>query len=448
MSRNSKLPTEPVELSIERLSHEGRGIARIDGKVVFVEGALPGERVRATYVRRRSQYDELKTDAVLEASSRRETPPCPYFGTCGGCILQHIEPQAQRTLKQQILLERFEHIAGLTDFEVLPPLSGSELGYRRKARLAVRHVPQKGGALVGFRERYSNFITDMDGCEVLVPEVAALIGPLRRLITGLDARDAIPQIEVAVGEHSDQPDGPLQVALVIRHLRMLTGNDRQRLSDFAAEHQLELYLQSGGPATVERFWPRAGEERLYYGLPAFGLRLGFHPNDFTQVNAGINRLMVERAVDLLAPEPGDRVLDLYCGLGNFSLPLATRCETVAGVEGTATMVERARENAARNGLENAGFHVADLAAGWQHADWASEHWDKMLLDPPRSGAAEVVSRAGALGVGRIVYISCNPATLARDAGVLVQQGFRLRRAGIMDMFPHTAHVESIAEFVA
>lgn len=446
-SKKHRLPTEPVELEIERLSHEGRGIARIDGKVAFVEGALPGERVRAGYTRRRSQYDELRSREVLSASARRVSPPCPYFGTCGGCVMQHMEPARQRELKQQVLFEQLEHSAGLSDFEALPPLQDRTTAYRRKARLAVRHVRRKGGTLVGFRERHSSFITDMDQCSVLAREVSDLIRPLRSLIDGLDSYDAIPQIEVAVGEQGAGGDDPLQVALILRHLRALSEHDRQCLLEFAREHSLELYLQPGGPATVERFWPQEGEPRLYYHLPAFGLRMGFHPGDFTQVNAGINRRMIELALDLLEPEPGDRVLDLFCGLGNFSLPLATRCASVTGIEGGREMVERAEENAARNQLSNTQFHAADLSTDWWNHGWAGESYDKLLLDPPRSGAPEVVSRVGSLGVGKLVYISCNPTTLARDAAELLDQGFRLRRAGIMDMFPHTAHVESIAEFV-
>lgn len=446
--RKQKLPAEPVELEITSLSHEGRGIAHIDGKVAFVDGALEGERVTASYVRRRNSYDELRTESVHQASPLRVTPPCAFSGTCGGCSLQHLDPAAQIEFKQSVLLEQMAQALGheLIDVEILPTLRDTDFHYRRKARLAARFVSKKGGALVGFREKYSSFVAEMDNCEVLVAEVAKLIAPLRVLFSELDGRMEIPQIEVAVGESAPDLNEPLVVALVVRHLAELSAADLDALTAFAKAHRVEIYLQSGGVDTVTRLWPLRDTDRLSYFLPDFGLELGFHPMDFTQVNAGINRKIVKKALDLLQLSKEDDVLDLFCGLGNFTLAAATLCGSVVGVEGSEEMVHRGGENAAQNGLTNTEFYAANLAKSFKGEVWASRNYTKVILDPPRSGALEIIHEVAQLGAARIVYISCNPATLARDTAELVKAGYQLKSTGVMDMFPNTTHVESMAVF--
>lgn len=438
-----KPSAEPFRLDIDRLSHEGRGIAHLDGRIVFVEGALTGESVQAQLTSQRGSYAEAKTLEVLTASPERVTPPCPHFTQCGGCSLQHLAPQAQLRFKEAALHDRLHHETGLADYERLPVLSGEVLGYRRKARLAVRYVPKKGRVLIGFRERHSNYITDMDSCAVLDPRVGTLLPALEELISGMDARETLPQVEVALGD----PDTPEHTALVLRHLQPLSAGDRDKLVAFATQHDLSFYLQPKGPESVHKLHPAEGPERLYYRLPAFDLELAFHPLDFTQVNAGINRMMLEQAVRLLDPQPTDKVLDLFCGLGNFTLPLATKAREVLGVEGVETMVHRGNENAARNGLTNVSFRCADLSLPPQTHPWLLQGFDKVLLDPPRSGALEVLPAVIAARPTRIVYVSCNPATLARDAGVLHAHGYELAAAGAMDMFPHTSHVEAMALFL-
>jgi 23S rRNA (uracil1939-C5)-methyltransferase len=442
--RRSSLPREPQVLEIEKLSHEGRGLSRFEGKVVFVDGALPGETVRATFTSSRGSFAEARTDEVLTASPDRVIPACSFFQSCGGCSLQHYAAARQLAFKEAVLHERLEHALGGSTYDKLPVISGEQLGYRRKARLAVRYVPKKGKALVGFRERHSAFITDMDSCVVLDPRVSSLLPALSSLVGQLHCHDQLPQIEVAVG---DPVSGSNACALVFRHLQTLDQHDLELLLAFGREHALDIYLQPKGPDTVHRVLPTAGEDRLSYELPEFGLRLAFHPLDFTQVNAGINRQMVARAVQLLDPRPGERVLDLFCGLGNFTLPLATCSLQVVGVEGSAAMVERGQENARRNGIDNASFICADLTLPPEQHSWLQQGFDKVLLDPPRSGALEVLPALIAARPRRIVYVSCNPATLARDAALLGTQGYVLKAAGAMDMFPHTSHVEAIALFL-
>jgi len=447
--RRQVLPSEPVRVTVDSLSHEGRGVARLDGKVAFVDGALPGETVKALHTGRRRQFEELKVQTVETPSPDRVDPPCDRAGVCGGCAMQHLAPSVQRAHKQSVLLEHLRHQAGLeaSDFRVLAPVTGeSDTGYRRKARLAVRYVRKKGGSLVGFREKGGSFITDMTDCPVLVPSLARLIGPLRALLTGLQTGSAIPQIEVAAGESGDMLEAD-RVALVLRHLSPLPAADREALQTFATDHDVQWYLQPGGPATVAPLYDDGSLSRLHYHLPDFNLRMAFHPMDFTQVNGEINRRMVRLAIDLLELSPEHRVLDLFCGLGNFTLAVARHCGSVQGVEGSADMVARGGENAVANGIENARFETADLARDVRGHDWARQSWDRVLLDPPRSGAAELIPLIGELKPEKAVYISCNPVTLARDSRLLMDQGYRLESAGIMDMFPHTAHVESIAEFV-
>jgi len=458
--RRQKFPSESVELQINRLSHDGRGIADIEGKIAFVAGALAGERVLARFTGRRSQYDELKVEEVLDPSSQRREPPCRWASICGGCSMQHMSLDAQIELKQQTLFDQLHHSAKISAYERLPPIRAVGFSYRRKARLAVRYVHKKEDTLVGFREKDSSFIADMQSCLVLEHDVSVLISPLREMINGLLSRTTIPQIEVAVGERmsadlwsEDQTDihqtaaGICEVALIVRHLEALPDVDQQQLLRFAQEHLLELYLQPKGPESVHKVWPEDGAVRLYYYLPEFSLKMAFHPIDFTQVNASINRMMISAAVKMLDLQPEDKVLDLFCGLGNFTLPIARHCSEVTGVEGSQEMVLRGSENAVLNQISNAKFYAADLTADLSKQIWAQSRYTKILLDPPRSGAYEIIEQIANSGAEKIVYISCNPATLARDAAALVNQGYRLTRAGIMDMFPNTSHVESIAEFV-
>ncbi len=422
---------------IDALSHDGRGVARPGGRTVFVDGALPGEQVGFRYVRRRGRFDEAVVTEVHHPSPHRVAACCPHYGVCGGCSLQHLSHAAQVVAKQSILLDHLAGTGRVAPAEVFPPVTGPIWGYRRRARLGVRFVAKKGGVLVGFREKASSFIADLTRCDVIHPSVGLLLPALRHLIQGLDARRRIPQVEVAVAEGC--------TALVFRHLDRLCDEDLDRLRLFAAEHKLWVYAQPGGPDSVHLVWPTQG--RLTYDLPDFGIEIEFHPTQFVQVNAEINKAMVSRAAELLRLRPDDRVLDLFCGIGNFTLPLATRAQSVLGIEGDAGLVAQAQRNAERNGIRNVRYRVVDLNDPEQAETWCRPGYNKLLLDPPRNGAVEVVRRVSALGAERVVYISCDPATLARDAGELVRgQGFQLEGAGLIDMFPHTAHLEAIAVF--
>lgn len=442
--RRRNLPTEPVHLDIEKLTHEGRGIAYREGKVVFVEEALVGEQVSAQLTDRRADFEEAMTLEVLRASPERVVPPCEYASVCGGCSLQHMTSEAQLHFKESVLHEKLAHAIGHDNYAKLPPIKGPVRDYRRKARLAVRHVQGKGRVLVGFREKRSSFITDMQDCVVLDQQVSYLLPLLSDLLAGLDACRAIPQIEVAVG---DAVDAHATVALVFRHLQPLTAKDTQALVEFAGNHRVALYLQPKGPDSVHRLFPVSGPERLFYLLPEYRLSLAFHPMDFTQVNSVINQRMLEQALSLLALEETDRVLDLFCGLGNFTLPIARYSGHVCGVEGSDEMVQRGYENAAMNGIANVEFHCADLSEAIASKSWLAQPFDKVVLDPPRSGAAEIIADVVKLAPARIVYVSCNPATLARDTALLEEAGYQLQSAGVLDMFPHTAHVESMALFM-
>lgn len=426
---------EPFVVRIEDLTHEGHGVARRDGKTVFVEGALPGEEVRCVYTIRRSRRDEARVLEVLERSPERVEPRCAHFAICGGCALQHLEPSAQVALKQRWLLDSLTHIGKVRPERVLEPLTGPVWGYRRRARLGVKWVVKKERVLVGFRERHSAFLADLRRCEVLDERVGGLLEELARLIEGLSIRDRIPQIEVAGGD--------AVMSLNVRVLAPPSETDRERLRAFGERHGLALYLQPGGPESIRPLEPEARE--LIYRLSGEDLELAFAPDHFVQVNAAINQQLIERVLELQDIDPQDRVLDLYCGLGNFTLALARRAREAVGVEGDGRLVEQARRNAARNGMENTVFHVADLAGELAGQPWLAGGYDQVLLDPPRSGALELMRRVAVLGARRIVYVSCHPATLARDVGVLVHQfGYRLESAGVLDMFPHTAHVESLA----
>ncbi|HET7811282.1 MAG TPA: 23S rRNA (uracil(1939)-C(5))-methyltransferase RlmD [Steroidobacteraceae bacterium] len=436
MSRASRAAQAVVEEGrVVDLTHEAEGVVRIEGgKTVFVAGALPGERVsfrRASFHR---NHDEAQLVEVLEPSARRVTPKCAHFGTCGGCALQHLDPAAQLEAKQKELAENLARIGNVTPGEWLPPLLGPVWNYRRRARLSSRYVSKKGRSLVGFREKQGKYVADVSRCEVLSEPVASLVGTLGELLTGMQRRESIPQIEVA------SSDG--ERVLVVRVLDALPESDLDKLRAFEREHGLRILLQPGGLDTVAPLTP--GPVDLHYRLGA--LRMEFGPTDFVQVNGFINEAMVGRAIELLEVGPGDRVLDLYCGLGNFTLPLARRAAAVVGVEGEAGLIERARANARLNGIENASFHVADLSVAPDRTlPWMRGGFDKVLLDPPRVGAREVLSAVAHLVPRRVVYISCHTGSLARDLGVLTQEhGFRLRAAGVLDMFPHTTHVESMA----
>jgi len=429
---------------ITALDQEGRGIARIDGKAVFVEGALAGELVSIEIYRKRPTYELARATGILRASPSRVVPLCPHFGVCGGCSLQHLEAAAQVAAKQRVLEDALWHIGRVRAGELLAPIHGPAWGYRQRARLSVRDVPKKGGVLVGFHERKSSFITDMRSCPVLPPHISSLLPSLRELIGSLSLRDRLPQIELAVGDDAD--DGTGNEVLVLRNLAALTANDERALTDFADRHGVRLYLQPQGPATVQAFHPPA--RTLGYALADFAVRIEFQPTDFTQVNVAMNRMLVRRAIGLLEPTEGDVVADFFCGLGNFSLPIARRGAQVVGVEGSAPLVRRAQANAQANGLaDRARFVVADLFEATPASLEALGAIDKALLYPPREGAIALVKALPVARLSRVVYVSCNPATLARDSSVLVhERGFALRKAGIVNLFPHTAHVESVALF--
>jgi 23S rRNA (uracil1939-C5)-methyltransferase len=426
----------PFEATVIDLAHDGRGVGRLEGKAVFIAGALPGERVLAQRVSTRRSHDEAELVEVLEASATRVTPLCPHFGTCGGCSLQHLAPEAQLAAKQNSLIDSLQRIGHVTPESCWAPIPGPAWGYRRRARLGVRKVDKKGRVLVGFRERRAPLLADMDSCAVLAGGVGALLPALAELIAGLAISRRVPQVEMAVGDD--------RTALVFRVLDAPSPEDLLALERFGSEHGLDVWLQPGGLETLRALRP--GTLRPSYRLEAFDLRLSFLPTDFVQVNGAVNAAAVARAVELLSPAPGERVVDLFCGLGNFSLALARCGARVRGVEGDAALVDRARENAAANGLE-ADFHVANLFEDCRGLPWAREPCEGLLLDPPRAGAEQSLQLVPALRPRRIVYVSCHPGTLARDAGILVNEfGYRLRGAGVMDMFPHTAHVESIALF--
>ncbi|MDT8437764.1 MAG: 23S rRNA (uracil(1939)-C(5))-methyltransferase RlmD [Wenzhouxiangellaceae bacterium] len=435
--RRRRLPVEPVALDIDDLAHDGRGVGRHDDKVTFVHGALPGERVEARIIGRNRRFDEARTVAVERASADRVTPECPWFEICGGCALQHLAPAAQLSWKQRRLAENFRRIGDVDPAAWRDPITGAPWGYRRRARLSVRNVPAKGRVLVGFREVGGRYVAEIEDCRVLHPAFGERLMSLSALIGRLSIPHRVAQVECAAGD-----DG---AAIVLRHLEPLTDTDLEQLVAWSDDTGIAVWLQPGGPGTVHRLAP--AEHQLGYRLEAFDLNFRFHPQQFVQVNAEINRQLVACAVAAMAARPGDRVLDLFCGLGNFSLPLARSAGEVVGVELDESLVASARANADLNGLDNTRFVAADLQQDIERLDWMRSPFDGVLLDPPRSGAAEVLDLVAATGARRIVYVSCDPATLARDAGTLVHRhGYRLAEAGIADMFPHTAHVESIAVF--
>jgi len=441
MKRKQKRPSQiPQSAVIDNFSHDGRGIARIEGKTTFIQGALPGETVTFQYLRVKRDFDEGVTLSVESPAPNRAEPRCPHYHMCGGCGLQHLDENTQIHVKQSLLLDLLKRIGHVEPERILEPLISDVWHYRNKARLSVRYVEKKQSTLVGFREKNNpRYITEINQCPVLNAKVDAQIMPLRALIDSLETPADIAQIEVAAGDDD--------VALMFRNLNPLSAKDEEALRQFGKETGFTLYLQPGGTDSVTLFYPEEADPYLHYDLPAEGVRFKFYPTDFTQVNAGLNRAMVSLAMDLMDLNSEDKVLDLFCGLGNFSLPLAKRCAKVVGIEGSDAMVERASMNAAANQISNTEFYCADLDKPNALAAFAIQGVNKLLIDPPRSGALEIVKQIDTLKIERIVYVSCNPATLARDSDILVNQhGYRLVAAGVMDMFPHTAHVESIALF--
>jgi len=425
---------------IESLDHEGRGIAHADGKVIFIEGALTGERVTYSSYRKKNNFEQAQVEKILKQSFMRVQPKCPVFGVCGGCSMQHLDARAQVAVKQRVLEDNLQRIGKVKPETLLPAIYGQPWGYRQRARLSVRHVLKKEKTLVGFREKNGKYVADIQHCEILSPKIAALLPLLGELNEKFSRRDIIPQIEVAVGEHVD--------VLVLRILDALTPEDEALIREFADTHQVQFWTQTKGPETVKPFYPPDAPQ-LSYSLPEFGITMPFAPTEFTQVNSDMNRLMVGRAVRLLDPQPGERIADFFCGLGNFTLPLARSGAQVTGIEGSAALVRRAGQNAEYNGLSgNTTFRMMNLFKMDESVLAGLGKMDKWLVDPPRDGAIELMkSISDETAPRRIVYVSCSPATLARDAEVLVHvKGYQLKKAGVMNMFPQTSHVESIAVF--
>lgn len=434
------MPKLTFTAHIEKLTHEGRGLAHINHKTLFVFGGLATEVVEFDYIRRKKNFDEAEVNKIISAAPQRVNPSCPHFGLCGGCSMQHAHHDLQINHKQAVLLEQLQHFGQVQAKALLPPLTGPIWSYRKKARLGVKYVAKKHTVLVGFRERKSSLLAQLDACMVLDPKVGMLITPLRELIASLTVYNQIAQIEVAVDDQ--------RAALILRNLTKLSTEDEIKVSEFAKAHHLWIYLQPGNADTAYKLYPIDSPQALLsYALTDFNLKLEFHPLDFTQVNSEINRKLVNLAVALVDPQAHETVLDLFCGLGNFTLPLARRAAAVVGVEGAPKMVQRAQQNAVLNSITNAQFYTTDLQQDLAAAPWAQQSYDKILLDPPRTGAETIMKFLPAWKAKRIVYVSCNPATLARDANILVHQhGYTLTTVGIVDMFPHTSHVESIAQF--
>lgn len=435
---------EVKQARIESLDQEGRGVTHVEGKTIFVDGALPNETVTFQSHQIKPSYEVAKVVQVLKQSNQRVTPKCPHFGLCGGCKLQHLDFAAQVATKQRLLENDLWHIGKVKAENMLPPLYGPTWGYRHKARLSVKYVAKKQRVLVGFNEKATNFVADMNSCEVVVPAVSNLIEPLQHLILQMSIKDKLPQIELAVGEKVNQQQ---VIVLILRILEALTPQDEVLLRAFADEHGVQVWTQTKGPDTIKPFYPLAGAQ-LQYSLPEFDLVYPFKPNEFTQVNPHINQVMIRRAMQLLSPQAHEKIADFFCGIGNFTLPIARSGAQVLGLEGLANLVERANESAQLNGISHVKFGVADLFKMTPEALADLGRFDKWLVDPPRDGAFELVKSLDEKNSPqRIVYVSCNPSTLARDAGVLVnEKGYTLKAAGVINMFPHTAHVESIALF--
>ena len=436
--RRKLKPLQTHEGIVESLSHDGKGICRVEGKAIFITGALPGERIKFSFRPQKRSYDEGSLIEVLTASPDRIEAKCKHYGVCGGCSFMHLSSEKQIEAKQQVLLDGLQHIGKVKAKEIMPPLTSTPWGYRRKARLGVKYVFKKNKVLVGFRERSAPFLAELEECEVLHPDAGKRLTSFAELIGSLSCYDKIAQIEVAIADETS--------AFVFRNLVELTVDDKEKMIDYAKTHSIAIYLQPKGPDTVTALYPE--NPRLFYRLPAYNVILDFEPTDFTQVNQNINPKMIETALALLDLKDTDHVLELFCGLGNFTLPMARFAKQVTGVEGDADLIERANQNAQRNDIANTDLHVANLMEDVSGSSWLKNKYDKLLLDPPRSGAKEILPAIAKMNIKHIVYVSCNPSTLARDAGTLVNEmGYTLEKAGIMDMFPHTSHVESIALFV-
>ena len=446
-NRNQPPPVQEIKTAIiESLDQEGRGVTHVEGKTVFVDGALPNEKVTFQSIRVKPSYEVANMVDLIKQSNQRVTPKCPHFGLCGGCKLQHLDFASQVAAKQRLLESDLWHIGKVKATNMLPPLYGPTWGYRHKARLSVKYVDKKQRVLVGFNEKGTRYVADMNSCEVLVPEVSALIEPLQQMIERLSIRDKLPQIELAVGETAEV-DGIPVIVLILRIMDALNLDDEALLRSFADKHTVQIWTQTKGPDTIKPFYPLVAPS-LKYSLPEFDLTYPFKPNEFTQVNPQINRVMIRRAMQLLAPKNNETIADFFCGIGNFTLPIARSGAQVLGLEGLANLVDRANESAALNSISHVKFGVADLFKMTESSLLELGHFDKWLVDPPRDGAFELVKAITAQSAPKlIVYVSCNPATLARDAGVLVnEKGYTLKAAGVINMFPHTAHVESIALF--
>ena len=426
-------------IRVESLDQEGRGVAHADGKVIFIEGALPGELVTYASYRKKPSFEIAQVQQIVQSAATRTSPRCQYFGLCGGCSQQHVDARAQVAAKQRVLEDNLRHIGKVAPETILPAIHGEAWGYRHRARFSARYVPKKGGSLIGFREKRSSYVTDMRTCEVVPARISALLVPLRELVDAFSQPERMPQIELAIGGDTD--------ALVLRILAPLAAADEALIRKFADRHRVQFFVQPRGPDTAVPFYP-AHSGVLYYALPEFALELGFAPTEFTQVNPGVNAVLVRRALTLLQPQAGERIADMFCGIGNFTLAIARSGARVLGFEGARELVARAQSNAAHNGLSAlTEFRQADLFALDDESLARLGHFDRMLIDPPRDGAVSLIKALSDQAPHRIVYVSCNAATLARDAGVLVHtKGYALSAAGVVNMFPHTSHVESIAVF--
>ena len=437
-TRKKPLPETPVKVTIESLAHDGRGVAHVEGKVIFIDEALPGEEVEFTYTDIRKDYAEGKVVNLLSRAADRVDALCAHYGLCGGCSFQHVEASAQIRIKQELLVEQFKRIGKVDAPELLSPLIGPHWGYRRKARMGVKYVEKKNRVLVGFRERRHPYLAEIDSCVVMHPIVGTQLTALGEMISELSIRDKIPQIEVAIGEG--------QCVLSFRVLEPPTDADQERMRIFGQEHNMSMCLQSKGPDTIV---PLDGEPEIIpsYTLPDLGIEFKFRPAMFTQVNYEINRQMITRVLDLLELNENDQVLDLFCGLGNFTLPMAKFAGSVVGIEGDQPLVNHAKENALHNNISNTEFYAADLSKDLSDQAWAKRKYNKILLDPSRAGASEVLPYFKKWKPDLVVYVSCNPSTRARDTGIMVNElGYQLIKAGVMDMFPQTGHVESMAVF--
>ncbi|NOT13467.1 MAG: 23S rRNA (uracil(1939)-C(5))-methyltransferase RlmD [Methylococcaceae bacterium] len=436
--KKKQLPDTPVRVSIESLTHDGRGVAHIDGKAVFIDEALPGEQIEFVYTEIRRDYAEGRLVRLLSRSDDRVDALCPHYSICGGCSFQHVKSDAQIRIKQNLLTEQFKRIGKVDIPAYWPAMTGPHWGYRRKARMGVKYVAKKNRMLVGFREKRHQYLAEMDSCLIMDPQVGTKLIALGNMIASLTIRDKIPQIEVAIGDE--------QCVLSVRVMEPPTNEDQENMRRFGQEHNMTLCLQTKGPGTIT---PLAGEPEIIptYALPDQNIEFKFRPAMFTQVNYEINRQMINRVLETLDLQTSDNVLDLFCGLGNFTLPMAKYAGNVVGIEGDQPLVAHARENARHNGITNVEFHAADLSKDISYYPWAQQKYHKILLDPSRAGASEILHHLKTWQPQRIVYVSCNPSTLARDAGILVNElGYRLIKAGVMDMFPQTAHVESMALF--